>query len=88
MVTGDTHVMTFEEFQATGRDVADLGAIEHIAASGATGPGRVYMDELFMYQPAPLGWCVPIGSHEGLFGDVVSAERALYEFAVSEGYIS
>ena len=79
--------MTFAEFQATGRHVSDLGAIEHIAACGIDGPGRVYADDLFI-QYAPTGWDVSVGSDVRAFGKLADAERALYEFALSEGYVS
>ena len=79
--------MTLNQFRSTGRDVSDLGAIEHIAACGIDGPGRVYAADLFI-QYAPTGWDVSVGNDVRTFGKLADAERALYEFALSEGYVS
>lgn len=79
--------MTLDEFRATGRDVPDLGAIEHIAASGQSGPGRVYQDELFIVR-AEHTWRVPVGNVEIDCARLTDAEEELYRFAVSEGYIN
>ena len=80
--------MTLDEFRATGRDVPNLGTIDHIAASGIeSGAGRVYQDDLFMMR-TDAGWCVPIGNTQAEFVALADAESKLYEFAVSEGYIN
>ena len=87
--------MTLDEFRATGRDVPDLGAIGHIAASGVeSGAGRTYLDDtLFIEQlprracsTGPVRWCLTIGNHQRV-ASLATLERDLYEFAVSEGYI-
>lgn len=87
--------MTLDEFRATGRDVPNLGAIEHIAASGQSGPGRTYLDNyLFIEQlprracsTGPARWCLTIGNSQRV-ASLAVLERDLYEFAVSEGYIN
>jgi hypothetical protein len=82
-------VRTFAEFQATGRDVADLGTIDHIAASGIeSGAGRVYFDGYLFIQLIGTSWEVPIGNTSERFTVLTNAERKLYEFALSEGYIN
>ena len=80
--------MTLDEFRATGRDVADLGAIDD--AQGFTGPGRAYLDDgLFIERILPVErWCVTIGNDQRMTAYLARAERWLYEFAVSEGYIN
>lgn len=82
--------MTLEEFRATGRDVADFGAIDD--AQGFTGPGRAYLDDgLFIERIADIGdykWCLTVGSDQRLYALLGNAEDALYQFAVSEGYIN
>lgn len=87
--------MTLDEFRATGRNVPDLGAIDHIAASGQSGPGRTYLDDtLFIEQlprrvcsVGPVRWCLTIGNSQRV-ASLATLERDLYEFAVSEGYIN
>lgn len=87
--------MNFAQFQATGRDVADLRAVESIAAQLAddsTGPlpARIYGDGLFIEtgveDNAPV-YHLAIGSDSRVSFDLPRLERALYDFAVSEGYI-
>lgn len=81
--------MTLDEFRATGRDVPDLGAIEHIAASGI-GAGRVYLDGLLYIERGPVTgrtWYLTIGNGQYV-GNLADMERKLHEFAVSEGYIN
>lgn len=82
--------MTFDEFRATGRDVPDLGTIEHCAAQEISGPGRVYLDDDWPLVIEGRGpWYLTIGNSSEMYGPdaLESAERKLYEFAVSEGYI-
>ncbi len=85
--------VNFAEFQATGRDVPDLGKFPHFAAQDVTGPGRAYLDYgLFIqsdtFSDGKLHWFVTIsnGGRESL--DLADCERELYEFAISEGYVS
>jgi len=78
--------MTFEEFQATGRVVADLSTVPEIAAQIDTvGPGRVYVDGLFI-AGVPHAYCITIGD-DSRITSLEEAERLLYEFAQSEGYV-
>jgi hypothetical protein len=81
--------MTFAEFQAMGRDVEDLSAIADIAASGIeSGAGRTYLDDgLFIERDTLPYWSVTIGNWNGRYSELADAERKLYAFAVSEGYI-
>lgn len=81
--------MTLDEFRATGRDVADLGAIEHCAAQEMSGPGRVYLDPEWplVIERVRGDWCVTIGNSQRV-ASLATLERDLYEFAVSEGYIN
>jgi hypothetical protein len=75
--------MTFEEFQATGRDVADIGA-EVDAPDLAGIPGRVYAGDLHI-EVVASGWRAVIGNREHRSADLAEVERALYQFAVDEG---
>lgn len=81
--------MTLDEFRATGRDVADLSTIEHIACSGIeSGSGRTYLeDTLFIERDTLPYWSLTIGNWSASYSDLAAAEAKLYEFAVSEGYI-
>lgn len=83
--------MTFAQFQATGRDVADLSAIASCAAQELGGAGRIYLDDewpLVIETDLARGWVLTIGNSSECYGVLFDAERELYEFAVSEGYIS
>ncbi|MGH8290615.1 MAG: hypothetical protein ACREV7_16615 [Steroidobacteraceae bacterium] len=85
-------MLTFPDFQATGRDVPDLSEIPEIAAQGIenTTPGRVYTDGLLYIERSadPLDpWHrLTIGNHQ-FVEPLAALEQRLYEFAVSEGYI-
>jgi len=87
--------MTFEEFQATGRDCADLGAALEDARWEGEPParGRIYCDALYIERTTTPQW----GHHNGYewylligrsdrFGELEDLEQRLYRFAVSEGY--
>jgi hypothetical protein len=80
--------MTFEEFQATGRDVDDIGAA--IGDEGWLGcPGRVYLgDTLFIEEgrpfPEPAPWVLTIGNCATAHENLEYLERQLYNYAVEE----
>lgn len=87
--------MNFTEFQATGRDVADLRVIESIA-DGFDGcdkamAGRLYHGDLYIESNADGSFFLTVGSvsHASSTGGLTleALERELYEFAISEGYI-
>ena len=81
-------MMTFEQFQATGRDVADLATIPHCAAQEMHGPGRVYLDtEWPLVIEGCNGWCLTIGNSTESSLVLEDLERDLYAFAVAEGYV-
>lgn len=86
--------MTFNEFQATGRDVVDLRAYPHfMAARGDDAPtvipGRMYEGDLYLECMAndSQTYHLVIGNDSRVSADRASLELALFEFAVSEGYI-
>jgi hypothetical protein len=86
-------MMTFEEFRATRRDVADVrDMIEHSYLEDAPGPvpGLVYLDALVIETRAPWwkrleSYCLTIGNQQ--YGGHVlrDLEQRLYEFACGEG---
>lgn len=78
--------MTFEEFQATGTDCADIG--EKLGDECMQGiAGRIYVDALYIERwDDPRGpWLTTIGNTQP-HGTLETVERALYEFAEGEGY--
>lgn len=85
-------MLSFSEFQATGRNVADLSTIPHCAAQELYGAGRVYLDDewplVIESGSAPGLWCLTIGNDSHESNDLQSLERKLYQFAVSEGYVT
>lgn len=79
--------MTFEEFQATGTDCADVGsAIDDECLMGDA--GRVYLTNQFYILRDGEGWFCPTMGDDYTGPDLADAERHLYEFALVEGYIS
>lgn len=90
--------MTFEEFQASRREVSDLGAELQDAAFEDCGiaSGLVYLNTLYI-QHVTDNWpqdarargafYLVIGNAEWISDDLTSLERKLYEFADGEGYL-
>ena len=78
-------LMTFEQFQATGYDCADLGeviledALENV-------PGRVYVDVFYIERLANGQWNLLLERDEWQSETLEPLERKLYDYAVSEGY--
>lgn len=87
--------MTFEQFQATGRDVPDLAVDKDVAADHFEDvtPGRVYVDGLYIERmpgnDVRRWWYLMIGNADWITHreDLRSFERRLYDYAVSEGYV-
>jgi len=94
-------MMTFAEFQATGRAVDDLvaatdddGLRYSREADSPPARGRVYCDSLWIEERPESGWpngrgerwwCL-IGRDDWLTDDLAAVERRLYAFACDEGY--
>lgn len=82
--------MTFQEFQATGVDCADLGAaLKDENFKGQK--GRFYLDELYLQDLAGISadiprWYAVWGTDEHASNNLEQIERVLYDFAVFEGY--
>lgn len=87
--------MNFSQFQATGRDVADLREYDEVLAQlgedrDAPMPGRLYLGALYIElgveNDAPV-YHLTIGNRSTMSADLAALERELFDFAVSEGYI-
>lgn len=76
--------MTLTEFRATGHD-CELQSCEHANAQEMTGPGRVYVDGLYI-EGTEGRYTLTIGN-QSMAGDLSTLEERLYTFATSEGYI-
>jgi hypothetical protein len=76
--------MTFEQFRATGRDVADIGPTLGLPEMHGV-CGRVYVGDLHIVFLLSRRWSVIVGNRETVSAELVDCERALYEFAVDEG---
>jgi hypothetical protein len=75
-------VMTFEEFRATGKDVADIGEmIEGCDLEGKA--GRVYASCLYI-EKFNDSWFLILCNEDWVSDDLVGLERRLYEYGVSE----
>lgn len=82
--------MTFEEFQATGKDCVDISIYEHLEAQGLSGAGRIYAEELCIEGIAG-SYCLTIGNtsiSETTSDSLQMMERKLYDWAVDEGYLA
>ena len=87
-------MMTFEQFQAAGKDCTNIGeAIGDECLDGAA--GRLYCDTLYIerWSDDRAGIAPPNGPtwlltlfNEQWDGELIELERKLYEFALSEGY--
>lgn len=78
--------MTFDDFQATGVDCADIGAVLRDECLEGVA-GRIYCGALYIQSwDNPKGPWLTIMGREEPSGALVDVERELYEFAVSEGY--
>ncbi len=79
--------MTFEEFQASGRDVDDIAAVT--GEDWLIGVnGRMYCNDTLWAVPcvtSGIGWSTIIGNREFQSRHLKVIERKLYEFAVAEG---
>jgi hypothetical protein len=78
-------MMTFEEFQASGRDVADLRTVDPDAYLSEWS-GRVYAGNLII-ERAERGWCLTIGNHSAVRMELATLERDLYDYGMSEGIL-
>jgi hypothetical protein len=78
-------ILTFAEFQATGRNVLELAAIA--GAQGFEGPGRVYCAGFVIETGRYAAWCLTIENGSRESNDLASLERDLYDWARGEGYI-
>lgn len=74
-------MMTFEQFQATGRDVED---VSEAAGDEEVRPGRVYAGDFYIESSgdhADGKWMLTLESSGYLSDDLESLERRLYEYA-------
>jgi hypothetical protein len=80
--------MTFEQFQASGRDVPDLGA-EIVGMDLEGKPGRVYLYEGGPYiERSATGWYLCLGrdEYEVTDEDRPTVERLLYDWCKAERF--
>jgi hypothetical protein len=83
--------MTFEQFQATGRDVPDLRDCEDSSIWDAYEfatrrvPGRVYAGNAYIERQGDRWYC-QIANTEMVDANRAKVERFLYDWALSEGY--
>lgn len=83
--------MTFEEFQASGRDVEDMAADKDGAANSFEGPGRVYHGGLFVERALHARDLYHLTINNAQWSDygpegLERLERKLYSWACGEGY--
>lgn len=82
--------MTFEQFQQTRTWCDDIGAV--LSDEILTGrPGQMYLGSLYIESALDIegatGEYLLTLYRDQRFGDLETLERALYEFAESEGYL-
>jgi hypothetical protein len=88
--------MTFEQFQATRREEADLGAFLKDDGFVPGARGLIYCGALYVEDTTALAagwygadkgrWYTLIGRNEYQSDDLETVERVLYGFALAEGY--
>lgn len=95
-----TPIMTFEQFQATGRDSEDLHEDLGVDFCGdSPAKGRIYLDALYIEAVAPpqggwalpskrwaLQWALQLGNQDWLSDDLVDLEGKLYDYACCDGF--
>ncbi len=75
-------MLTFEEFQATGRDVRDLREIEDFAGCEVPEecqPGRLYADDLYIEREPDGRWYLHINNVHWLGEPLADLEKHLYD---------
>jgi hypothetical protein len=81
--------MTFEQFQASGRDVEDLRAVnpDYFEDYDYIVNGRAYLGTLWAVPcvTSGVGWSTIIGNREFTHPSLEMIELKLYHFALSEG---
>jgi len=84
--------MTFQQFQTTGLDVADLrhcnnpDIVDAFSLCNEAVTGRVYYDGLHVSRHDDGQWNCLIANVELSDRDLTKVERFLYDWALSEGY--
>ena len=78
--------LTFEQFQALGRDVADLSEIIEGQEELEGKPGRVYTDHGLYVEREPDGrWFLIIENQDWIGMSLVDMERHLYQYGLDSG---
>jgi hypothetical protein len=79
--------MTFEQFQASRTEVADLNVAVGAEYFDAPTPGLVYAGlGLHIEKAAASAFILTIGNCQWKTGDLEDLERKLYAFALGEGF--
>ena len=83
--------MTFEEFQASGRDTPNLAA--EVDDYGGDNPGRIYAGGLWIEdarrrEGGDGRWYTIVGNAEYQSDNLEHVERPLYEFGVAGGFLT
>lgn len=90
--------MTIEQFRATGRDCADIGAAVPDEVFRGGERGRLYLDSLFIVDThnspgweeakargCPRWWTI-LDRDEPMSDDLAEVEAALFDWAAAAGY--
>lgn len=76
--------MTFEEFQATRRHVADVTAATGIDLGPGVQSGFVYASDLHIFDLPDVRFLLVLFSEQTVSSDLAELERKLFEFASDE----
>lgn len=76
--------MTFEQFKATRRHVADVGAATGIDLGPDVQPGHVYDSDLHIFDMPDGRHLLVIFNEQTVSADLTELERKLYAFASDE----
>jgi hypothetical protein len=77
--------MTFEEFQATGRDCEDLRVSLGDEIFEEKSPGRLYGDGLWLQKMPDGSWYTIVFNEDIIDADLATVEKFLYDSTFIDG---
>lgn len=75
-------MLTFEQFQATGKEVDNIGDVLGDADEELDRPGRVYDDAFWILPTSDGRWYLRVIQDEWTSADLTELERHLYDWYV------
>lgn len=76
--------ITFKQFQASGREVANLADYVYADFGAAPRPGRVYMDGRYFIERMGASWCLNLENLGFASSSIEKIEVRLYDWMLTE----